>query len=195
VGSTGAPGPGDEGVADLDRLTTQACIEALAPLFEGAPRFLARLAAARPFGDRETLVARAREIAHGMPEPEQVELVDAHPRLGAPRGSVSELSFREQGYDCEPAESAAAEGAEAAATAEVADRARLATELARLNAAYERRFGFRYCVFVAGRPRAALVADMEASLRASRATELHRALDSVVDIAADRMASGGRRVR
>jgi hypothetical protein len=36
---------------------------------------------------------------------------------------------------------------------------------------------------------------MEASLRASRATELHRALDSVVDIAADRMASGGRRVR
>ena len=34
----------------------------------------------------------------------------------------------------------------------------------RLNDAYEARFGFRYCVFVAGRPRAALLPGMEAAL-------------------------------
>ena len=62
----------------------------------------------------------------------------------------------------------------------------MAAELARLNAAYERRFGFRYCVFVAGRPRAALLPGMEAALGADREPELHRALDAVVDIAADR---------
>ncbi len=169
------PGPVPSSIAELDALDAPGCAEALAPLFEGAPRFLARLAAARPFGDAATLIARARAIAHAMPEPEQVELIDAHPPLGAPPGSVSALSFREQGYDHEAAEAAAD-----------ADRTRVASELARLNAAYERRFGFRYCVFVAGRPRAALLPGMEAALGADREPELHRALDAVVDIAADR---------
>ena len=69
----------------------------------------------------------------------------------------------------------------------------MAAELARLNAAYERRFGFRYCVFVAGRPRAALLPGMEAALGADRESELHRALDAVVDIAADRYRTLGPR--
>src|SRR5262249_47751747 len=138
---------------------------------------LARLAGGRPFGDAATLFARAREVAHAMPEDEQVELVDAHPRLGAPPGSVSALSFREQGYDAASADAAAER-----------DRRRLDHELRRLNEAYERRFGFRYCVFVAGRSRAELLPDMEAALHADRDAELHRALDAVVDIAADRYA-------
>ncbi len=162
-------------IAALDALDPDACAAALAPLFEGAPRFLARLCAARPFGDDSTLFARAREIARAMPEPEQVELIDAHPRLGAPPGSVSALSFREQGYDRADADAAAE-----------AERARVDAELARLNAAYEARFGFRYCVFVAGRPRAALLPAMADALGADRDAELHRALDAVVDIAADR---------
>jgi 2-oxo-4-hydroxy-4-carboxy--5-ureidoimidazoline (OHCU) decarboxylase len=156
----------------LDDLDDAACVAALAPLFEGAPRFLARLAAKRPFRNPTTLFDRASELAHTMPEDEQVELIDAHPRLGAPPGSVSALSFREQGYDTE----AAAE----------AERERVAGELARLNAAYEKQFGFRCCVFVAGRPRAALLPELEATLEADRHAELHRALDAVVDIAADR---------
>lgn len=165
-------------VQDLDRIDAPACIEALAPLFEGAPRFLARLAGARPFGDPATLFARARAIAHAMPEPEQVELIDAHPRLGAPPRSVSQLSFREQGYDRESTQAAAD-----------TERTRVASELARFNEAYERRFGFRYCVFVAGRPRAALLPELEAALHGDRDAELHRALDAVVDIAADRFGA------
>jgi len=164
-------------IAELDRLGPDACAEALAPLFEGAPRFLARLATARPYRDAGTLFARARGLAHALPEPEQVELIDAHPRLGAPPGSVSAMSFVEQGYDREQAEAAAD-----------AERARVARELERLNDAYEARFGFRYCVFVAGRPRAALLPAFEAALDADRDDELQRALDAVVDIAADRYA-------
>ncbi len=167
--------PGFVPLPDLDALDDAACAAALSPLFEGAPRFLSRLAAQRPFGDPSTLFERARTIAHAMPEPEQVELIDAHPRLGAPPGSVSALSFREQGYDTEAADAAAE-----------AERARVAAELARLNEAYEDRFGFRCCVFVAGRPRAALLPELEATLEAERHAELHRALDAVVDIAADR---------
>ena len=141
----------------------------LAPLFEGAPRFLARLAAGRPDADWPGLFARARAIAHAMPELEQVELIDAHPRLGAPPGAVSALSFREQAYD------------RGAAGGDVAD------ELERLNAGYEARFGFRYCVHVAGRPRATLLPEMSVALDADRESELHRALDAVVDIAQARL--------
>jgi 2-oxo-4-hydroxy-4-carboxy--5-ureidoimidazoline (OHCU) decarboxylase len=176
-------------IAELDELDADACCAALAALFEGAPRFLARLCAERPFVDEVCLFARARSIAHEMPEPEQLELVDAHPRLGAPRDSVSALSFVEQGYERDDAEAAATAAAEAAADRE---RARVAGALERLNAAYEARFGFRYCVFVAGRPRAALLPGFEAALGAERIAEIARALDAVVDIAEDRYRRGGR---
>jgi len=144
---------------------------ALGVLFEGAPRFVARLTDAGPYADDAALIAAARAIAHEMPEDEQVELIDAHPRLGAPPGTVSLLSFVEQGYDRD--------------TGTPVD---VAAELARLNDAYEARFGFRYCVFVAGRPREALLPGMAEALRADRTAELHRALDAVIDIAADRRA-------
>jgi 2-oxo-4-hydroxy-4-carboxy-5-ureidoimidazoline decarboxylase len=160
-------------IPDLDGATEDAFVDALAPLFESAPGFLRRLAAARPFGTPHRLFARAREIARAMPEDEQLELVDAHPRLGAPPGQVSRLSFAEQGYD-------------KAADALGREREALGRELDALNEAYEAKFGFRYCVFVAGRPKAALVPEMRAALDARRDAELARALDAVVEIAADR---------
>ena len=150
-------------------------------LFEGAPRFLERLESAGPFADDGARFAAARTIAHSMPEEEQVELVDAHPRLGAPPATVSAMSFREQGYDRDP-------GTPATPAPPVAQQASLASELERLNDAYEARFGFRYCVFVAGRPREALLPGMAAALRQDRDAELHRALDAVIDIAMDRHA-------
>jgi 2-oxo-4-hydroxy-4-carboxy--5-ureidoimidazoline (OHCU) decarboxylase len=161
----------------LDRLSEAEFVEAMAPLFEGAPRFLARLAGARPFGSPEALFERALEIALAMPEFEQRELLDAHPRLGAPPGSVSALSFVEQGYDREAADAAAE-----------AERARVDADLGDLQDEYESRYGFRYCVFVAGRPRAALVPGLRAALRAGRDAELRRGLADVVAIARDRYA-------
>jgi len=145
----------------------------LEQLFEGAPRFLDRLERAGPFPSDEVLFHVARDIAHAMPEPEQIELIDAHPRLGAPPGTVSHMSYVEQGYD---------RGTGTPADPEVD----VAIELERLNDAYEERHGFRYCVFVAGRSREALLPDMAAAIDADRTSELHRALDAVVDIAIDR---------
>jgi len=145
----------------------------LEQLFEGAPRFLDRLERAGPFPSDDVLFHVARDIAHAMPEPEQIELIDAHPRLGAPPGTVSQMSYVEQGYD---------RGTGTPADPEVD----VAIELERLNDAYEERHGFRYCVFVAGRSREALLPDMAAAIDAGRTSELHRALDAVVDIAIDR---------
>src|SRR5437870_3203277 len=82
--------------------------------------------------------AAAREIAQAMPLDERLELIDAHPHLGAPPATVSALSHTEQGYD---ARTPATEGG---ADAEVLEARRVADELGRLNDAYEARFGFRY---------------------------------------------------
>lgn len=165
-------------VAELDELPPDAFVAAVTPLFEGAPRFLRRLAGLRPFGSHDALFARAEELALTLPEDEAIELVTAHPRLGAPPAAVSALSFREQGYDREQAASGPAD--------ETARRDGLAAELDRLNDAYEERFGFRYCVFVAGRSREELLPGFEAALAADRDDELRRALVDVVRIAADR---------
>jgi 2-oxo-4-hydroxy-4-carboxy--5-ureidoimidazoline (OHCU) decarboxylase len=178
--------------AALDAAPARAFVAAVAPLFEGAPGFLYRLAAARPFGTAERLFDRARALAHDMPEPLQVELVDAHPRLGAPPGSVSAMSFVEQGYvRASAAHTAGAVDRASGPEAAEAERLRIAAELDRLNRDYEARFGFRYCVFVAGRQRAELVPEMAAALERERDSELHRALDAVVDIALDRDRKSG----
>ena len=171
--ATGRPAvpPIDE-LGDLDLHDFK---RAVAPLFEGADTFLARLAEARPFADEAAFFEAARMTALALDEPAQIGLLDAHPRLGAPPGSVSALSFVEQGYDREAADSAAEQ-----------ERRRVDSELARLNEAYEQRFGFRYCVFVAGRPRAALLEEFEAALERDRRDELERGLVDVVRIGQDR---------
>ena len=165
-------------IADFDAFDDAHAIACLAPLFEGAPRFLRRLVAERPFWSWDRLFQRAREIAHEMPQPEQIELLDAHPRLGAVAASVSALSLREQGYDAQ---------SKAGSTS----REVVMADLARLNAAYEARFGFRYCVFVAGRPLADLVPGFAAAVAGERDPELRRGLDAVVDIAAARYEALG----
>ena len=177
-----APLPEAPDIGMIDRVPATFAAASLAPLFEGAPSFLRRLVDARPYETWPRLFEQAEKIALAMPETEQIELVDAHPRLAAPPGSVSALSFREQGYHAEAAE-AAAEAAEAAAEAE---RVAIDRELRELNEAYERQFGFRYCVFVAGRTRAELLPDFRAAFDAQRTSELHRALVDVVRIAAAR---------
>jgi 2-oxo-4-hydroxy-4-carboxy-5-ureidoimidazoline decarboxylase len=170
-------------IDDLDVMAPGAFAAAVAPLFEGARGFLGRLAMARPFGSVEAMFARAREIAHTMPLDERLELIDAHPRLGAPPATVSVLSHAEQGYEVRTPTGPRGADAEALEAGRVAD------ELARLNDAYEARFGFRYCVFVAGRSRATLLPGLAGALDGDRDAEIKRALDAVIDIAQARYAT------
>ena len=154
--------------AALSDLPADAVVDALAPLFEGAPRFLRRLADARPIASDDDLFASAREVAAAAPEAELIELLDAHPRIGADPAAMSDLSRDEQD-DGLPSDDAVAQ------------------ELADLNATYEQLFGFRYVVFVAGRPRAEIVPLMEVALRNERDAELRRGVDDAIFVAADRL--------
>jgi len=109
-------------------------------------------------------MAAAARIARSMTRVDQIELVNAHPQLGA-RDRLSSASEREQGDENDPV-----------------DR-----ELAKLNATYERRFGFRYLVYVNGRSRSELLPGFRAALGRPPDAELQRALEDTLAIAADRL--------
>jgi 2-oxo-4-hydroxy-4-carboxy--5-ureidoimidazoline (OHCU) decarboxylase/GNAT superfamily N-acetyltransferase len=187
---------------DLDLLPPEGFAAEVAPLFEGGGRFLASLADARPFGSDEALLDSAFEVAHGLPEEEKVELVDSHPRIGADASELSRMSTVEQSHDAAPVDSGSSDAESSDAESEAADelealeeaaaeRARLITlayeELAMLNELYEAHFGFRYVVFVAGRPKTEIVPLMERALRNDREVELRRAVDDVIYVAGDRL--------
>jgi 2-oxo-4-hydroxy-4-carboxy--5-ureidoimidazoline (OHCU) decarboxylase len=161
-------------VDDLNELTAEAFADEVAPLFEGARGFLDRLAAARPFESDRAFLATAREVARTMPEADQIELLNAHSALGSDPAAISRASFEEQGYG--------------STEEDESDAQPMLEELAMLNEVYEGRFGFRYVIFVAGRPLSAIGPLIEAAMRNDRAAELARGLDDVIDIAADRLA-------
>ena len=175
-------------IDDLDRLPAAAFVAEQGPLVEGAPRFLARLAGERPFGSDEAMLAAAFEVAHGMPEDERIELIDSHPRIGADAAEVSEMSYVEQGYEAESsAEEEATDDREETLSHLAEETARAYEELAMLNGIYEEQFGFRYVIFVAGRPKTEIVPLLERALRNDREAELRRAVDDAIYIAGDRL--------
>jgi 2-oxo-4-hydroxy-4-carboxy-5-ureidoimidazoline decarboxylase len=102
-----------------------------------------------------------------LSEEEKLEALDAHPAIGA--RELSARSAAEQGEDADPA---------------------VLAELARLNRAYEEKFGFRFVVFVDRRPKATILEVLRQRLERTRDQELETALDELLAIARDRWARG-----
>ncbi len=130
----------------------------LAELFEGHSRVVARLSTL------EDPLGQARKVLADAQEDEQIEALATHPRIGQ-RVNISERSAAEQGSDEDPA---------------------LLAALVRLNKTYEQKYGFRFVVFVDGRPRAEILSVMRQRLQHSREEELAAGLDDLVAIAFDR---------
>ena len=142
----------------MRELPGQLSAEELAELFEGRTRFVERLAA-----EPDPLV-RARTLVHELPLDEKREILDAHPAIGQ-RAGLSARSAAEQGSDDDPA---------------------VLDELARLNAAYEERHGFRFVVFVNRRPKREILDVLQARIGNPTDEELETALGELVEIAEDR---------
>ena len=143
-------------------LPGQLTAEQLAELFEGRTAFVERLAA------EPDPLARARTLVHELPPGEKHEVLDAHPAIGQ-RTGLSARSAAEQGADADPA---------------------VLDELARLNAAYEQRHGFRFVVFVNRRPKAEILEVLRTRIDNPTPAELETALDELVAIATDRWVRG-----
>ena len=146
----------------MRELPRQLSADELAELFEGRTRLVERLS------ERENPLAEAKELIRELTDEENIEAIDAHPAIGARRG-LSARSAAEQGGDDDP---------------EVLE------ELARLNRAYEERFGFRFVVFVDRRPRREIVPVLRERLGRTREEELATAVEELVAIARDRWRRG-----
>ena len=138
-------------------LPRQLTVEELAELFEGRTAFVERLAGL------EDPLGSARQVARTLSDAEKKAVLDAHPAIGAK--TLSARSAREQGDDEDPA---------------------VLEELARLNQGYERKFGFRFVVFVNRRPKSAIVPILRDRIERTREEELGTALEELVSIAVDR---------
>ena len=121
------------------------------------------------FVERGEPLGRARDVAASLTDDEKKEVLDAHPAIGERKKKLSTRSAREQGDAADEATSA---------------------ELKRLNAEYEARFGFRFVVFVNGRPKRELLPILRGRLGRTREEELSTALDELVSIALDRWRRG-----
>jgi OHCU decarboxylase len=164
-------------IATLNALDRTEFAAALRPLFEAAGPLADGLFAARPFDTYGALVDRAEGLVGKLPRAQQVEVVNAHPRIGESAAVVrqsSELSYREQGYAVE-------------AGLDADEVARVYARLAELNRLYEQRFGFRFVVFVNGRPKAAIVDVLTTRLQGTPDDELRLALHEMIAIARDRL--------
>jgi 2-oxo-4-hydroxy-4-carboxy--5-ureidoimidazoline (OHCU) decarboxylase len=130
----------------------------LAELFEGRTRLVERLA------ELEDPLSRAEDVLVALRYEDKLEALDAHPAIGQQAG-LSARSAAEQTDDTDP---------------EVLD------ELTRLNAEYEERFGFRFVVFVNGRPKSEILEVLRERIGRTQEEELDTGCRELVAIARDR---------
>ncbi len=142
----------------MRELPRQLTVAELAELFEGRTRLVEQLAAI------EDPLGRAEDVLHGLSEEERVEALSAHPAIGA-RSGLSARSAEEQGSDANPA---------------------ILSELAYLNQVYEEKFGFRFVVFVDGRPKSEILEVLRDRIANTRDQELETGVRELVAIARSR---------
>jgi 2-oxo-4-hydroxy-4-carboxy-5-ureidoimidazoline decarboxylase len=133
-------------------------VDELSELFEGRTRLVERLA------EIEDPLGRADEAVASLSEQEKVEALAAHPAIGQ-RAGLSARSAAEQGTEDDPC---------------------VLADLAALNIAYERKFGFRFVVFVNLRPKSEILEVLRERLGRPREDELDTACRELVAIAKDR---------
>jgi 2-oxo-4-hydroxy-4-carboxy--5-ureidoimidazoline (OHCU) decarboxylase len=142
-------------------LPRQLTVGELAELFEGRTRLVELLA------QREDPLGSAEQAFAELTEQEQREALNAHPAIGD--RNLSERSAAEQGNGGDPA---------------------VLTELVYLNQVYEEKFGFRFVVFVNGRPKSEILQVLQQRIERTREEELRTGLRELVAIARDRWLRG-----
>ncbi|KAI8340058.1 Oxo-4-hydroxy-4-carboxy-5-ureidoimidazoline decarboxylase [Chlamydoabsidia padenii] len=133
-------------IEQLNHASPSVFIEAVNTLFETAPPLADRLLAARPYQSYTELIDLAESVCLGndLSEQDKLDIINAHPRIGENKTNLSAMSLKEQGYNTRQG------------TESEQDRQVNAT-LAELNKEYEATYGFKFVVFVAGRPRSQII--------------------------------------
>jgi 2-oxo-4-hydroxy-4-carboxy--5-ureidoimidazoline (OHCU) decarboxylase len=134
-------------------------VEELSELFEGRTRLVELLA------EIDDPLGRADDVLEEMDDEDKLEALNAHPAIGQ-RSGLSPRSAAEQGdADEDPC---------------------VLVDLATLNTVYEKKFGFRFVVFVNRRPKHEILDVLRGRVRRAREEELDTGCRELVAIARDR---------
>ena len=129
-------------VAEVDRLTHAAATDALTSCC-GSRRWVEGMIARRPFGSVGRIKAEAEQVWWSLTREDWLEAFSHHPRIGERQ---STQNARGQAWSAR----------EQSGLAGAANSTR--DELARVNQAYDTRFGYRYVVCASGRSAEELLA-------------------------------------
>jgi len=153
-------------IDQLNQLSDRSFLDATNILFESAPPLARYLLIRRPYRSYYSLISTAEAALWTFTPGECLDVINAHPRLGAPRETLSSLSSKEQ-----------VEGSSV-----------IMRRLAEANREYEAKFGFRFVEFVNGRLMEEMAVVIEEKLRTgTRDEELRRGLEAMMEIARDRL--------
>jgi 2-oxo-4-hydroxy-4-carboxy--5-ureidoimidazoline (OHCU) decarboxylase len=134
-------------------------VEELSELFEGRTRLVELLA------EIDDPLGRADDVLDELDDEYKLEALNAHPAIGQ-RSGLSPRSAAEQGNaDEDPC---------------------VLVDLAMLNTVYEKKFGFRFVVFVNRRPKPEILDVLRERVRRTREEELDTGCRELVAIARDR---------
>jgi 2-oxo-4-hydroxy-4-carboxy-5-ureidoimidazoline decarboxylase len=158
------------GIDDFDSEPPDRAVEALRAC-NAAPRFAAEIVAGRPFRSVETLVARAEQVARGLPWDEVAMALAAHPRIGD----------RVEGSTVEAASSRKEQSSMARADDEVR------TALAEGNRAYEERFDHVFLIRASGRTPEEMLAELRRRLGNDEESERAEVTEQLAQITALRV--------
>ena len=142
----------------MRELPRKLTVDELSDLFEGRTRLVELLA------EIDDPLEHANGVIDTLSEEDKIEALSAHPAIGQ-RTGLSTRSAAEQGEDVDPC---------------------VLVDLATLNTAYERKFGFGFVVFVNRRSKADILEVLRGRLGRSREEELDTGCRELVAIARDR---------
>ncbi|ORX53057.1 hypothetical protein DM01DRAFT_1407838 [Hesseltinella vesiculosa] len=164
-------------IEQLNKETDAVFIEAVNTLFETAPPLANRLLAGRPYKSYSDLIDLAEKICLGndLSEQDKLDVINAHPRIGENKANLSAMSLKEQGYNTR-------QGTESA------EDQQINATLAQLNKDYEQHYGFKFVVFVAGRPRSQIIPLIRERIASdNKAQEMNTGMVDMMRIARDRL--------
>jgi 2-oxo-4-hydroxy-4-carboxy-5-ureidoimidazoline decarboxylase len=130
----------------------------------GSPRWVEAMLASRPFGSPARARERADRVWTGLTKADWLEAFDHHPRIGETTAAIAQ-----------DATGAALSSGEQSQVTSADDR--IKQQLARVNAEYERRFGYIYIVCAAGKSAEELLAIARGRLTNDPDTELQVAAE------------------
>ena len=158
-------------IAKLNQMSREEFTAALGNIWEETPEIAQKAWHNRPFADLDALYESMVAVVQKMSEKEQLDLIEAHPDLGA-KTKMAEASVEEQ----------AGVGLDRLSESEY-------QRFQNLNKAYKDKFGFPFIVAVKYHTKESILEAFESRLKNNREQEKQQALTEISKIARLRLES------